>query len=132
MFTYKAAQFNLLGFSFILIASMSSGVRWTFAQFVMQKTKLGLHNPIDMIYYMQPWMILPLLPLTIAFEGDAVVDLFNALSERITDETIYAFAHISVGAVLAFAMEISEFLLLNCTSSLTLSIAGIFKVIVLN
>lgn len=128
MFTYKAAQFNLLGFSFILIASMSSGVRWTFAQFVMQKTKLGLHNPIDMIYFMQPWMILPLLPLTIGFEGDVILDLLNALTERITDETIYAFAHITIGAILAFAMEVSEFLLLSYTSSLTLSIAGIFKV----
>lgn len=131
MFTYKAAQFNALGFSFILIASMSSGVRWTFAQFVMQKTKLGLHNPIDMIYFMQPWMILPLLPLTIGFEGDVIVDLLQTLTKSITDETIQAFTHISVGAILAYAMEISEFLLLSHTSSLTLSIAGIFKVNIL-
>jgi solute carrier family 35 protein C2 len=34
---------------------------------------------------------------------------------------------VSIGAFLAFAMEISEYLLLTNTSSLTLSITGIFK-----
>lgn len=32
------------------------------------------------------------------------------------------------GALIAFAMEFSEFLLVTYTSSLTLSIAGVFKV----
>lgn len=59
----------MLGFIFLLFASITSGIRWTFAQFIMQKSKLGLHNPIDMIYFMQPWMIFPILPLTIGFEG---------------------------------------------------------------
>lgn len=35
---------------------------------------------------------------------------------------------ISGGAFIAFAMELSEFLLLCKTSSLTLSVTGIFKV----
>lgn len=35
---------------------------------------------------------------------------------------------ISAGATLAFFMEVSEFMVLSKTSSLTLSIAGIFKV----
>lgn len=69
MFTYKSTQFNTLGFLFILFASLSSGVRWSFAQFIMQKSKLGLHNPIDMIYHMQPWMIVSLLPLVLFIEG---------------------------------------------------------------
>lgn len=38
---------------------------------------------------------------------------------------------ITIGAFIAFAMEISEFLVLSYTSSLTLSVAGIFKVIIL-
>lgn len=33
-----------------------------------------------------------------------------------------------IGAIIAFGMEFSEFLVVNHTSSLTLSIAGIFKV----
>lgn len=72
MFTFKSTEFNAWGFTFLLFASFTSGIRWTFAQFIMQKTKLGLHNPIDMIYFMQPWMIVALLPLTIAFEGKEI------------------------------------------------------------
>lgn len=71
LFTYKSTHFDALGFSFLLFASLSSGIRWTFAQLIMQKSKLGLHNPIDMIFHMQPWMIAAVLPFTIAFEGKA-------------------------------------------------------------
>jgi solute carrier family 35, member C2 len=46
LFTYKSTEFDLLGFILLLIASFSSGARWTLAQLVMQKSKLGLHNPI--------------------------------------------------------------------------------------
>lgn len=35
------------------------------------------------------------------------------------------------GSVIAFLMEVSEYLLLSYTSSLTLSIAGILKVIII-
>lgn len=69
MFTYKSTQFNPLGFVFLLFASLTSGIRWSFAQLVMQKCNLGLHNPIDMVYHMQPWMIIAILPFTLGFEG---------------------------------------------------------------
>lgn len=46
LFTYKSTEFDLLGFILLLIASFSSGARWTLAQMLMQKSKLGLHNPI--------------------------------------------------------------------------------------
>ncbi len=69
MFTYKSTNFNALGFTFLIFASLCSGIRWSFAQLVMQKSKLGLHNPIDMIYYMQPWMLLSIVPFTIGCEG---------------------------------------------------------------
>lgn len=47
----------------------SSGLRWTLSQMVMQKSEMGLANPIDMMYHIQPWMIVTLLPFAIAFEG---------------------------------------------------------------
>jgi solute carrier family 35, member C2 len=46
LFTYKSTEFDLVGFILLLIASFSSGARWTLAQMLMQKSKLGLHNPI--------------------------------------------------------------------------------------
>uniref|UniRef100_A0A1A9WCR2 Sugar phosphate transporter domain-containing protein n=1 Tax=Glossina brevipalpis TaxID=37001 RepID=A0A1A9WCR2_9MUSC len=127
MFTYKSTQFDALGFIFILVASLSGGIRWSLAQFIMQKSKLGLHNPIDMIYHMQPWMILSLLPFLIAFEGEKLLEVFANLGTNTETKISVDLFKISFGAVLAFFMEVSEFLVLSKTSSLTLSIAGIFK-----
>ncbi|XP_064544601.1 solute carrier family 35 member C2 [Drosophila montana] len=127
MFTYKSTQFNTLGFFFILFASLSSGLRWSFAQFIMQKSKLGLHNPIDMIYHMQPWMIASLLPLVLFIEGPKLYKVLENLHNVSEADVIWTLARITLGAFIAFFMEVSEFLVLCKTSSLTLSIAGIFK-----
>lgn len=37
---------------------------------VMQKSEMGLTNPIDMMYHIQPWMIFTLLPFALSFEGN--------------------------------------------------------------
>lgn len=66
--TYKSTSFEMLGFLFLLFASLSSGIRWTFSQMIMQKEKIGLHNPVDMVFHIQPWTILAALPLAIIFE----------------------------------------------------------------
>lgn len=52
-----------------LIYLRNSGLRWTLSQMVMQKSEMGLANPIDMMYHIQPWMIVTLLPFAMAFEG---------------------------------------------------------------
>ncbi|XP_061398433.1 solute carrier family 35 member C2 [Musca vetustissima] len=127
MFTYKSTQFHALGFVFILVASLSGGIRWSLAQFLMQKSKLGLHNPIDMIYHMQPWMILALLPFVIIFEGKSFFGVVDKLSEFSSSDISMVILKITFGAAMAFCMEVAEFLVLVKTSSLTLSIAGIFK-----
>ena len=35
-----------------------------------QKQELGLSHPVDMVYHIQPWMALTLLPLVAIFEGE--------------------------------------------------------------
>ncbi|XP_028035450.1 solute carrier family 35 member C2 [Bombyx mandarina] len=124
MFTYKATQFNIEGFSFLLLASFAAGLRWTFAQLLMQKAKLGLHNPVDMVFHVQPWMFLALIPFTAIFEGLDCIMFLLGLPDELLLPTVLK---VTVGATIAFAMEISEFLVVTYTSSLTLSIAGIFK-----
>lgn len=69
LFTYKSTQFNFLGFVLLLVASISSGVRWTCVQILLQKSKMGMKSPVDMIYFMQPWMIATVLPFAIWMEG---------------------------------------------------------------
>lgn len=41
-------------------------------QLIMQKSKLGMKSPIDMMYYMQLWMLLPIVPVMLWFEGKIV------------------------------------------------------------
>lgn len=127
MFTYQSTQFNLQGFLLVLSASFLAGFRWTLAQLVIQKKEIGLGNPIDMIYHMQPWMILGLLPLSVAFEGIPISTsekVFRYHDIAIITKTLTC---VFVGAMLAFLMELIEYLLLRYTSSLTLSITGIIK-----
>ncbi|XP_047502331.1 solute carrier family 35 member C2-like isoform X2 [Penaeus chinensis] len=127
LFTYKYTLFNLFGFILVLIASLLSGLRWTLSQLVMQKSELGLSNPIDMVYHIQPWMTVSLLPLAVIMEGTAI-----AASEygfRFTDssEALHMWGRVIFGAILAFFMEVSEYLLVCFTSSLTFSISGVAK-----
>ncbi|XP_074598810.1 solute carrier family 35 member C2 isoform X2 [Brevipalpus obovatus] len=123
MFTYHSTQFQLKGFMLVLSASFLGGLRWTLAQLLMQRKDVGLSNPIDMMYHVQPWMILALLPWTFFIEG---LPLISGGGLSVFFET-YPMLCILIGSFLAFLMELSEYLLITHTSSLTLSIAGIFK-----
>lgn len=76
---------------------------------------------------MQPYMLVSLLPFAIVFESGRLFSHFNQFLELEYYEVFVLWIKISVGAFLAFFMEISEFLVLSQTSSLTLSVSGIFK-----
>ncbi|RZF33713.1 hypothetical protein LSTR_LSTR007741 [Laodelphax striatellus] len=120
MFTYKATQFDLFGFVMVLFASFSSGLRWTSAQFIMQRSELRLKNPLDVMYYTQPWMFLTVLPFFYCIEGGKIS---QSLSMYGWDKWLPVFG----GGFIALAMELAEYLVLLSTSSLTLSVIGIFK-----
>ncbi|XP_059562857.1 solute carrier family 35 member C2 isoform X3 [Myotis daubentonii] len=99
MFTYKSTQFNTEGFALVLGASFIGGIRWTLTQILLQKADLGLHlSTSEKIFRFQdPGLLLRVL------------------------------GSLFLGGILAFGLGFSEFLLVSRTSSLTLSIAGIFK-----
>jgi solute carrier family 35, member C2 len=80
-----------------------------------------------MIFFMQPYMLISLLPFAIIFESGRLLSHFPQFLELEYYEVLILWLKISVGAFLAFFMEISEFLVLSQTSSLTLSVSGIFK-----
>ncbi|KAG5309381.1 S35C2 protein, partial [Acromyrmex insinuator] len=127
MFTYKSTQFGILGFILCLLASFASGIRWTMTQLIMQRSKLGLHDPIDMMYYMQPWMLLPAISVTLWFEGGKIYDSIRITDWSNINNILLTTAAVITGAILAFSMEVMEFLVVTYTSSLTLSISGICK-----
>ncbi|KAF7987659.1 hypothetical protein HCN44_003522 [Aphidius gifuensis] len=127
MFTYKSTQFQTFGFILCLFASFTSGIRWTMTQLIMTKTKLGLNNPVDMMYHMQPWMLFAIIPIALWFEADVVYNLFNTVDTNKLDGPIKTTTAVLFGAIIAFNMEIMEYLVISNTSSLTLSISGIVK-----
>jgi len=127
MFTYESTQFNAFGFFIALTASAVSGIRWTTVQLLMQKEELGLQNPIDTIYHLQPVMALGLLPLAFIIEGPKFAvsrQLWLAHSWHVASVALFKMLF---GAFLAFMLSVSEYLLVSNTSGLALAIAGIFK-----
>ena len=96
----------------------------------MQKSQFGLSNPIDMVYHVQPLMILCLLPFAVAFEGTRISASIAVFRFQETFVFFHTLALIGTGGVIAFGMEVAEFLLVSYTSGLTLSVAGIIKEII--
>ncbi|OAD55500.1 Solute carrier family 35 member C2, partial [Eufriesea mexicana] len=127
MFTYKSTQFGIFGFVICLLASFSSGIRWTMTQLIMQKSKLGMKSPIDMMYYMQLWMLLPIIPVMMWFEGPSLYINFKNTDWNDVQAIAMTTTVIFGSAIVAFHMEVMEFLVITYTSSLTLSIIGIIK-----
>ncbi|XP_008316509.1 solute carrier family 35 member C2 [Cynoglossus semilaevis] len=127
MFTYKSTQFNVEGFVLVLLASFIGGIRWTLTQILTQKAELGLQNPIDTMFHLQPVMFFGLFPLFLFNEGLAISTSEKLFRVTELSPLLYSLCALSIGGLLAFGLGFSEFLLVSKTSSLTLSIAGIFK-----
>lgn len=130
LFTYQATQFNLAGFIMVMSASFLSGLRWTLSQMVIQRSEMGLSNPIDMIYHIQPWMILTLLPFSFGFEGLDLALTRHAFRYENVEDMLLTAMQALVGSLMAFFMEIMEYLLVSVTSSLTFAVCGIIKEVV--
>jgi len=130
LFVYKSTQFNVEGFILVLLASFLGGARWTLSQILCQKNEIGLSNPIDAIYHLCPSMIIGLFPIFIGHETQFLVSkfTFNAVEEVTLIQSIL---WICAGGFIAFWLSVSEYFLLAYTSSLTLSIAGIFKELII-
>jgi len=99
-------------------------------QVVLQRKESGLANPLDMMYHIQPWMILSLLPLSSGFEGVNIATSEFAFGFTDNGLMVRNLAILFAGALLAFMLEMSEFLVVSHSSGLTLSVAGIFKEVI--
>ncbi|KAM9371984.1 LOW QUALITY PROTEIN: solute carrier family 35 member C2 [Phaethornis superciliosus] len=133
MFTYKSRQFNPQWFVLVLYASFLGDIHWIIMQILMQKAELvmsGLQNLINLIFHLQPLMFLVLFPLFVVFEG-----LLLSISEKLfcfheVGMLFFLVGKLFLGGILAFVLGF-ERLLVSRTPNLTLSIAGIFKEIIL-
>ncbi|KAH8864480.1 Solute carrier family 35 member C2 isoform 1 [Schistosoma japonicum] len=127
MFSYESTQFDYIGFLLVLAASFLSGIRWSFTQLIVHGQCYGLSHPIDLMFHSQPWMALAILPLSLYIEGFELITAKNLFRTDAFNQLVGDLLQLCIGALLAFGLELSEYLVVSSASSLTLSVAGILK-----
>jgi len=118
-------EFSLLGFVLVISAAFFSGFRWGLTQILLLRNP-ATSNPFSSIFFLAPVMFLTLISIAIPVEG------FPALIEGVRGLVAEWGPWLTPLLILfpgtiAFLMTASEFALLQRTSVVTLSIAGIFK-----
>ncbi|ATY63382.1 nucleotide-sugar transporter, putative [Cordyceps militaris] len=121
-------EFKLSGFLLVISAAFFSGFRWGLTQLLLLRNP-ATSNPFSSIFFLSPIMFITLFAMAIPMEGFS--ELFEGL-DRISQEfgTIMTPIFLLFPGCIAFLMIASEFALLQRTSVVTLSIAGIFKEVV--
>jgi len=109
-------DFHLFGFLLCLTAAGCGGFRWTLSQILTQKKDLGLENPIDAIFHLQPVMVIAMAPLLVVHG----LLPFLTTEKLFGAETLAAlfpnFVKLLAGAFIAFALGLTEYLLVAKTS----------------
>lgn len=131
LFTWRSAQLDMRGLFLVELAALCTGVRWTISQLIMQgeDQPSPLRHPLDVVVHVQPWMFLAIVPLVVVVEGSELT-LKSLTHYRGEFQPLLILLLIFIGGILAFLMEMSEYLLLVNTSGITLSILGIVKEVI--
>ncbi len=118
-------EFKLGGFLLVISAAFFSGFRWSLTQLLLLRNP-ATSNPFSSIFFLAPVMFLALFLLAIPVEG--LTGLGTAISLVAHDHGWFHTPIILLfPGVIAFLMTASEFALLQRTSVVTLSVAGMFK-----
>ena len=121
-------SFSTLGFILVISAAFFSGFRWGLTQILLLRNP-ATSNPFSSIFYLAPIMFVSLFLIAIPVEGfPALWQGLHTLFE--SKGPVLGPLIILFPGVIAFCMTSSEFALLQRTSVVTLSIAGIFKEVV--
>ncbi|KAI0014271.1 triose-phosphate transporter family-domain-containing protein [Xylariaceae sp. FL0662B] len=121
-------EFQLGGFILVISAAFFSGFRWGLTQILLLRNP-ATSNPFSSIFFLAPVMFLTLIIIALPVEGFfELIEGLKALSNEwgaVRTPLILLFP-----GTIAFLMTASEFALLQRSSVVTLSIAGIFKEVV--
>lgn len=120
-------SFDLLGFVLIISAAFFSGFRWGLTQILLLRNP-ATSNPFSSIFFLTPVMFLTLLVIAIPTEG--FPGLIESLKLLWNDWGVLTPFLLLFPGTIAFMMTACEYALLQRTSVVTLSIAGIFKEVV--
>lgn len=128
LMVFGEVEFKLGGFALVISAALFSGFRWSLTQILLLRNP-STSNPFSSIFYLTPVMFVVLLALAIPVEGFGnLIGGFKILSNEWG--AVLAPLFLLFPGCLAFCMTAAEFALLQRTSVVTLSIAGIFKEVV--
>ncbi|BGP26354.1 nucleotide-sugar transporter [Rhodotorula toruloides] len=119
-------QFDFVGMCQVLSASALGGLRWSLTQMLLHKESMGMANPIATLFWLAPIMGVTLATCSLVFDGWGNVFSHEEFWGTI-GRTFSTTAAITFPGVLAFSMNVTEFGLIQRTSVVTLSVAGIFK-----
>lgn len=120
-------SFDLLGFVLIISAAFFSGFRWGLTQILLLRNP-ATSNPFSSIFFLTPVMFLTLIVIAIPTEGFPA--LIVSLKGLWDGWGLLAPLLLLFPGTIAFLMTACEYALLQRTSVITLSIAGIFKEVV--
>ncbi|KAI8453688.1 triose-phosphate transporter family-domain-containing protein [Phakopsora pachyrhizi] len=119
-------KFEFLGMVQVLSASCMGGLRWSLTQILLDKRSMGMNTPIATIFWLAPTMAISLGLCSLIFEGWSKL----VAEERFFGDLLkglVTMGYVTAAGVMAFLMTVSEYFLIQRTSVVTLSIAGIFK-----
>ncbi|EHK42337.1 uncharacterized protein TrAtP1_003900 [Trichoderma atroviride] len=128
LMVFGEVEFKLGGFLLVITAAFFSGFRWGLTQMLLLRNP-ATSNPFSSIFYLTPVMFLTLISIAIPVEGFGPLwEGLKTLSQEWGPFMTPLF--LLFPGCIAFLMTASEFALLQRTSVVTLSIAGIFKEVV--
>ncbi|KAI3332191.1 TPT-domain-containing protein [Xylariaceae sp. AK1471] len=121
-------EFHLGGFFLIISSAFFSGFRWGLTQILLLRHP-ATSNPFSSIFFLTPIMFATLLLIAVPVEGFA--DFWEAIKILSSEWGVFKTPLLLLfPGTIAFLMTASEFALLQRSSVVTLSIAGIFKEVV--
>jgi solute carrier family 35 protein C2 len=152
--SYGEVMFDWVGFGYVLSAAMAGGLRWSLSQLLLQSTPdasdsgpstdrntgvqditatlhANLLKSVELLYHQLPMSVCALIPAWFVLEQVQFFLWVNEQSESV-GLLMLKLACVTVGcSLLAFVLIVTELSLLALTSSVTLSIAGIAKELML-
>jgi solute carrier family 35, member C2 len=121
-------EFHLGGFFLIISSAFFSGFRWGLTQILLLRHP-ATSNPFSSIFFLTPIMFATLLFIAVPVEG--FTNFWAGISTLSEEWGVFKTPLLLLfPGTIAFLMTASEFALLQRSSVVTLSIAGIFKEVV--
>eukprot|EP01112_Ceratiomyxa_fruticulosa_P012178 TRINITY_DN3361_c0_g1_i2.p1 TRINITY_DN3361_c0_g1~~TRINITY_DN3361_c0_g1_i2.p1 ORF type:complete len:328 (-),score=45.02 TRINITY_DN3361_c0_g1_i2:53-1036(-) len=117
--SYTEVNYNHLGFWSALLASVITALIAIVSGMILTQQL----DPINLLYYMAPFSFLTLLPFIILFEYEDITTQWEFYGER---QPVFL---LILSGVIAFLLNVFTFLVIKCTSALTYTVAGNFKVV---